>query len=85
MDHSDCIVRHLMDVEDLLAARSRGEDVNVEEILLEASSMAWRVLAYSQELHEKFGAPLAPAAKEASETKLPAAMPTMKINRSYAP
>jgi hypothetical protein len=28
------------------------------------NQLAWRVLAYSQELHEKFGSPLAPGAKE---------------------
>lgn len=58
MDHSDCIVRHMVDTEDLLAA---GADS--KKILLEADQLAWRALAYSQELHEKFGAPLAPGAK----------------------
>lgn len=62
-DHGDCILRHLMDVADLLAAMDRGEEVTKEEILSEVSSMAWRALALSQELHEKFGAPLAPGAK----------------------
>lgn len=62
-DHGDCILRHLMDVEDLLAAHSRGEDVKVEEILIEIDSMAWRALALSQSIHEAFGAPLAPGAK----------------------
>jgi len=33
------------------------------QILAEASSLAWRALALSQELHERFGAPLAPGAK----------------------
>lgn len=62
-DHGDCILRHLMDVEDLLARKGRGEEVSDENILAEVSSMAWRALALSQELHEKFGAPLAPGAK----------------------
>lgn len=64
-DHGDCIVRHLMDVEDLLAARERGDaSITDRQILDEAGSLAWRALAYSQELHEKLGAaPLAPAAK----------------------
>ena len=64
-DHGDCIVRHLMDVEDLLAARERGDTtITDRQILDEAGSLAWRALAYSQELHEKLGAaPLAPAAK----------------------
>ena len=62
-DHGDCIVRHLMDVADLLAAVERGETISKELILSEVSSMAWRALAFSQEVHEKFGSPLAPGAK----------------------
>lgn len=63
-DHGDCIIRHLTDTEDLLAAHARGnKDVTPEMILTEASQLAWRCLAYSQELNEKFGAPLAPGAK----------------------
>lgn len=65
MDHGDCIVRHLMDVEDLLAAASRGnKTASVEAILLEVNQLVWRALAYSQELHEQFGAPMAPGAKK---------------------
>lgn len=64
-DHGDCILRHLIDTEDLLIALSRNDNnVKPEDILNEVSSMAWRVLAFSQELHEKFGAPLAPGAKK---------------------
>lgn len=58
-DHGDCILRHLIDVEDLLS----NDSTNSKQILEEVSQMAWRALAYSQELHEKFGAPLAPGAK----------------------
>lgn len=64
MDHGDCIVRHLMDVEDLLAAMKRGDNVTKEQILTEVNQMAWRALAFSQEVHEQFGAPLAPGAKK---------------------
>jgi len=63
VDHGDCIIRHLMDVEDLLADLNRGGKTTPEEVLNEVSQMAWRALALSQELHEKFGAPLAPGAK----------------------
>jgi len=64
LDHNDCILRHLMDVEDLIAALKRGEIESHEQILAEVSSLAWRALAYSQTLHEKYdGAPLAPGAK----------------------
>lgn len=64
VDHGDCILRHLTDTEDLLAALSRGNsEVTSEMILLEVSQLTWRVLAYSQDLHERFGSPLAPGAK----------------------
>lgn len=62
-DHGDCILRHLMDLSDLLASNDRGESDDKEMILTEASSLAWRALALSQELHEKFGAPIAPGAR----------------------
>ena len=65
-----------MDVQDLVATVERaiqaaGPEVSVEgveagerEILNEASQLAWRALALSQELHERYGgAPLAPGAK----------------------
>lgn len=68
MDHGDCILRHLIDTEDLLADYSRRIEVlskaETKQILLEASQLAWRALAYSQQLHEQFGAPLAPGAKD---------------------
>jgi hypothetical protein len=65
-DHGDCIIRHLMDTQDLLAMDERGAltPKGIEDLLTEASSIAWRALALSQELHEKFGSPLAPGAKE---------------------
>jgi hypothetical protein len=66
-DHGDCIIRHLMDAQDLLAMdeRSALTPKGVEELLTEVSSLAWRALALSQELHEQYGkAPLAPGAKK---------------------
>lgn len=64
LDHPDCIIRHLTDLADLIAALERGEITSHESILAEASSLAWRALAYSQVLHEKYdGAPMAPGAK----------------------
>jgi glutaredoxin len=66
-DHGDCIIRHLIDVEDMLTANLRNPNnppFNAQQILDEASSLSWRALAYSQELHEKLGkAPMAPGAK----------------------
>lgn len=65
LDHGDCIMRHLIDVEDLLAAFNRNDTtVTAQNILVEVNQMAWRALALSQELHEKFGSPLAPGAKK---------------------
>lgn len=64
-DQGDCIIRHLIDVEDLLAALNRNsKEVTPQDILNEVNQLAWRALAFSQELHEKFGAPLAPGAKK---------------------
>lgn len=65
-DHEDCILRHLMDVQDIIARKERyglSED-EVRKLKEEVSSMVWRALAYSQELHEQLGAPLAPGAVE---------------------
>lgn len=69
-DHGDCIMRHLVDLEDLTVAMERGENVTQENILTEVDCMAWRALALSQELHEKFGAPLAPGAKETTTVSI---------------
>lgn len=63
-DHGDCVIRHLMDTADLLAAMERDNKITPQEILNEANQLAWRALAFSQELHEKFGAPMAPGAKK---------------------
>ena len=77
-DHEDCIVRHLVDVQDLIALHERGvkgiviEDdegnevpvLVIDRLLEEASSLCWRALALSQTLHEKYAdALLAPKAK----------------------
>jgi hypothetical protein len=64
MDHGDCIIRHLLDTEDLLAALNRNEShVTEQDVLNEVNQMVWRALAFSQLVHERFGAPLAPGAK----------------------
>lgn len=78
-DHGDCIVRHLVDVQDLTAILERnqaelvheaGDDAIREALKLEVSQLAWRALALSQELHERLGeAPLAPAARVELKTK----------------
>lgn len=61
--HANRVLRHLTDLNDLLAAFERGNHFDCSEILCEASHLAWRALALSQELHERFGAPLAPGAR----------------------
>lgn len=63
-DHGDCIIRHLTDLQDLLAHKAVHTAEQEAQILTEVSSLAWRALALSQELHESFGSPLAPGAKE---------------------
>lgn len=73
-DHGDCILRHLMDIADLVADFERRPDVPFPServaLLSEANQMLWRAALFSQELHERFGeAPLAPAAKLPSESK----------------
>ncbi len=68
-DHADCIVRHLMDLHGLLAMFGRAKtledctQLDPQAVLVEASALAWRALVLSQELHERFGAPLAPGAR----------------------
>ena len=55
MDHEDCILRHLMDLDD-----NGGRD---EDGIPQVDYIAWRALALAQEWHEKHeGAPDAPAA-----------------------
>lgn len=63
MDHPDCISRHLMDLADMQARRVVWTAEDQFAMLAEANALCWRALALSQELHEKFGAPLAPAAR----------------------
>lgn len=64
-DHGDCIIRHMIDVEDLLAAWNRKPNsIPSQDVLDEVNQMVWRALAFSQELHERFGAPMAPGAKK---------------------
>lgn len=80
-DHADCIVRHLMDAADMEAANARnpnkgGEPFTPEQILTEGRQMAWRALAFLQEMEERYGAPLAPGAREKPvESGAPRAMP----------
>ena len=68
-DHDECIIRHLVDMGDLMAVIERNKDeprytaAEVEALLTEANALAWRALALSQGLHERYaGAPLAPRA-----------------------
>lgn len=65
-DHADCIARHLSDIADMLAAfeRREGKFEDFAPLLSEANALAWRALALSQELHERFNnVPLAPRAR----------------------
>lgn len=57
-DHGDCILRHLMDLQDL-----QHQGGKKEAILEEVGCLAWRALALAQEICEKHGSPVAPGAK----------------------
>lgn len=55
MDHADCILRHLMDLEERDGLDENG--------IPQVAYIAWRALALAQEWYEKNeGAPVAPAA-----------------------
>lgn len=60
MDHTDCIIRHLMDADEDFG-KGKGRDENgVPQLAM----LAWRALAALQQwLEENDGAPLAPGAK----------------------
>lgn len=59
-DHGDCIMRHLMDVEEDYGA-GKGRDVDGTP---QVDMLVWRALAFAQEWHEKnSGVPMAPGAK----------------------
>jgi len=81
-DHDDCILRHTMDLGDLLAAYERDQTLEpavIDSILYEATARAWRSLASLQELCERFaGAPLAPNAR------LPAPVPEAPVPEALA-
>jgi hypothetical protein len=72
-DHADCILRHLMDLSDMVGHLERVQGMYTNDeiqkqfmpaILDEANALCWRVLAMSQQLHEAHGAPMAPGAKQ---------------------
>lgn len=67
-DHGDCVVRHTMDVEDIVAALERANNAPLDTTLCQLRSelgqLVWRTALYVQELAEKYlGAPLAPGAR----------------------
>lgn len=74
-DHGDCVPRHLVDIQDILAVLDRGECATADEraetlhaLFVEVDQMTWRALAYAQELYEKYGgAPMAPGAKTGTD------------------
>lgn len=75
-DHGDCILRHLTDIGDLLAALdvidasgAAPTEVQRDMLLSEFNALCWRALMWSQEIHEHLGSPVAPAAsfKETTE------------------
>lgn len=72
-DHWDCIERHMVDLDGLIALLERGgytegeqaTDEVRESILAEANALFWRAGALCQLMHETYGgAPIAPGAKQ---------------------
>lgn len=66
MDHPDCILRHMLDIGDLMAhaQRDRLSAQEREALLYEANALVWRAAMWSQQIHEDYGgAPMAPAAR----------------------
>ena len=91
-DHADCIVRHLMDVQDIVAEFDRGahrrtpteNEALIDALLTEMNQLAWRALMFGQEIHETYGdAPLAPGSRlPEPETS---AIPNCKAHRMEGP
>jgi hypothetical protein len=79
-DHGDCIIRHMVDIADMLASNERGQHFTADMILAECNALVWRACAFSQEIHETIaGAPMAPAARASApvvSTPAAAATPT---------
>lgn len=74
-DHANCISRHLLDLQELVAAIERAEiredviDVAIDNALSEADALAWRALALNQTLRMKYrGAPMPFNAKRSAPT-----------------
>lgn len=63
-DHAECVLRHALDLGDMLATIERLEptfeyEAKVKELLTEADALAWRALALNQTLRMKYAnAPL---------------------------
>jgi len=91
-DHGNCIVRHMMDIADIEAAYERHQSRSADEhqfalesykelLLIEAGQLAWRALAFVQELCERYdGAPLAPAARLPNQPPLRLGTPLERGN-----
>lgn len=75
MDHGDCILRHTMDLGDMMARKAIFTEEQKRAILDEVDARSWRALADAQRIHEMFGAPLAPAAR------LPEPLPDWLVTR----
>lgn len=87
-DHPDCIVRHTLDVADIIAWLERTAELGTADeryaLLTEVSQLVWRAALWSQELHEKYGgAPLAPGARLPSPERKIGMMP--ELAAGYGP
>jgi hypothetical protein len=72
-DHEECLIRHLVDIQDYKAHLARGtlpSEEAIKALISEATAEFWRSGVFLQELCEKYeGAPLAPAARVQEEQK----------------
>ena len=71
-DHGDCVVRHLVDIQDILAHLQRNcvtgaptvDDYGLARLEEELGQFIWRAALYVQETAEQYlGAPKAPGAR----------------------
>lgn len=64
-DHSDCVVRHLLDIDEIIAKKVILTQEDADKLKEELGQFGWRAAAFVQETAEKYlGAPLAPSAVE---------------------
>lgn len=61
-DHAECVQRHLLDTQEMIAALERGVNLaetdgpeQIDVLLSEVNALAWRALALAQVTHMRYG------------------------------